>query len=80
MLAPNPTSATVAVQLMHDQHEKIAGTFHLEVVDIYGSKVMSSHISDGFSTLDISHLRQGQYRVVIYTSDLPISATLNISR
>jgi hypothetical protein len=36
--------------------------------------------SDGFSTLDVSHLRQGQYRVVIYTSDLPISATLNISR
>lgn len=80
MLAPNPTSSTVAVVLKHEQLEKTTETYYLEVVDIYGSKMMSKHISDGHINLDVSQLRQGQYRVVIYTSEQPISATLNISR
>jgi hypothetical protein len=66
--------------LNHDQIEKSAETYYLEVVDIYGGKVLSSHISDGRLTLDVSYLRPGQYRVVIFTSGHPISATLNISR
>jgi hypothetical protein len=81
MLYPNPASTIIQVELKKVGDQQAAeDMLDLIVVDIVGQPVMSSKIQYGKAELDVSRLKEGQYKVIVYTPEKPIFSTINISR
>jgi hypothetical protein len=45
-----------------------------------GQPVINTKMQFGKAELDVSRLKEGQYKVIVYTSKEPIFGTINISR
>jgi hypothetical protein len=81
MLYPNPASTMIQVELKNEDNiEAIASLMDLMVVDIQGQPVINTKIQYGRADLDVSKLKEGQYKVIVNTSESILYGTFNISR
>jgi hypothetical protein len=81
MLYPNPSSTTIQVELKNEEDkESIEQTYSLMVVDIQGQPVLNTKLQYGKANIDVSNLKEGQYKVIVWVNDIPLSSTFNVSR
>jgi hypothetical protein len=81
MLYPNPASTMIQVELKNEDNiEAIESLMDLMVVDIQGQPVINTKIQYGRADLDVSKLKEGQYKVIVNTSERILYGTFNISR
>jgi hypothetical protein len=81
LLYPNPASTIVQVELKNEDDQQAAEQLmDLIVMDIQGQPVISRKMQFGKAELDVSRLKEGQYKVIVYTPEKPVFATINISR
>lgn len=81
MLYPNPASNIIQIELKNEDDKQASEQImDLLVVDIQGQPLIKSTVQFGKAELDVSKLKEGQYKVIVNTPEKSIYGTFNISR
>jgi hypothetical protein len=52
----------------------------LLLADIQGQPIFKTSIQLSKAELNFSNLKEGQYKVIVWVNDIPLSSTFNVSR
>jgi hypothetical protein len=81
ILYPNPSSTSIQIELRNDEDVRsLEKSYSLMVVDIEGQPILTTNIEYGKAEIDVSKLKEGQYKAIVWVNDTPLISTFNVSR
>jgi hypothetical protein len=81
ILYPNPSSTSIQIELRNDEDVKsLEKSYSLMVVDIQGQPILTTNVEYGKAEIDVSKLKEGQYKAIVWVNDTPLTSTFKVSR
>lgn len=81
MISPNPSNSYIRLELSNENTKSlIQNPYRIEIVDLYGKTYYSTSSDEKVQNIDISNMKEGMYKAIIYIDSQILSQSINISR